>query len=280
METPLFSLVDPSRDLVEAWQVHFADCDRVAVVHGRFEEVDAYDCLVSPANSFGLMDGGVDAAITAFFGDQLMARVQERILMEFLGEQPVGTSMVVATGHAEHPWLAHSPTMRVPMDIRGTDHVYKAMLATIQAVARANELGAGIAHVVCPGLGTGYGRMSADEAARQMRAAYQTLLQVPAALTWRVAGAKQRQVGVRPGQPVAGGLNNLLRKWQSWDYAAFEVARSLGLTGGSAFGDYKAELWDPESPLRAFLLRSLEELVALGQLESRKSAEVEYRWKS
>ncbi|ECE9311446.1 phage tail protein, partial [Salmonella enterica subsp. enterica serovar Napoli] len=35
--------------------------------------------MVSTANSFGLMDGGVDAAITAYFGPQLQERVQRNI---------------------------------------------------------------------------------------------------------------------------------------------------------------------------------------------------------
>ncbi|MGB3240982.1 MAG: hypothetical protein WBB29_22045 [Geitlerinemataceae cyanobacterium] len=54
--------------------------------------MSAYDCLVSPANSFGMMDGDMDAAIVRYFGQSLMDRVQRRILDDYLGEQPVGTS--------------------------------------------------------------------------------------------------------------------------------------------------------------------------------------------
>jgi O-acetyl-ADP-ribose deacetylase (regulator of RNase III) len=67
----------------------------VEIVNGVFESLLEFDCLVSPANSFGLMDGGTDAAIVRFFGEELMERVQKRILAEYLGEQPVGTSMLV-----------------------------------------------------------------------------------------------------------------------------------------------------------------------------------------
>jgi O-acetyl-ADP-ribose deacetylase (regulator of RNase III) len=93
------------------------------VVHGRFETLEEFDCMVSAANSFGLMvpshfnihsvkfriphfiielltyesfccvrvcvclleDGGVDAAITIFFGKQLPERVQKYILTHFDG---------------------------------------------------------------------------------------------------------------------------------------------------------------------------------------------------
>ncbi len=83
------------------------------VVNNYFEWLPDFDCLVSPANSFGLMDGGMDAAIVRFLGSQVQERVQERILTEYLGEQPVGTSFIVETGHPKHPFLAHTPTMRL-----------------------------------------------------------------------------------------------------------------------------------------------------------------------
>ena len=229
LDTFRLTLVDPGADLVAAWRDQFLDCERVSAVQGRFEELEAYDCLVSPANSFGLMDGGVDAAITDYFGQQLMDRVQAQILERYLGEQPVGTCMLVETGHAEHKWLAHAPTMRVPMDIRGTDNVYYAMLAVMRTVVLANRDGAAIQHVACPGLGTGYGRMGAEETARQMRAAYDVLLRVPARLTWSVAAAKQRLVDVVPAQITAGGLDVHLRAWRTWDEAAFELARAIGM---------------------------------------------------
>ncbi|HXF58508.1 MAG TPA: hypothetical protein VN539_01680, partial [Candidatus Saccharimonadales bacterium] len=68
-------LVDPKPPIAEAFRLAFEGLPRVEVVTGRFEELPRFDCMVSAANSFGLMDGGVDAAITRFFGDALMDRV-------------------------------------------------------------------------------------------------------------------------------------------------------------------------------------------------------------
>jgi O-acetyl-ADP-ribose deacetylase (regulator of RNase III) len=151
--------------------------------------------MVSAANSFGLMDGGVDAAITEFFGVSLMARVQQRILDEYLGEQPVGTSLIVKTGHPQHPFIAHTPTMRVPMDISGTDKVYLAMWAMLLAV-RVHNGGASrpIRIVACPGLGTGTGRVPYREAARQMALAYRHFLNPPRQIDWEMAGLRHVQV--------------------------------------------------------------------------------------
>ncbi len=192
------TLVDPYGPLCAAWQEQFAELPNVEVVNGYFEQVSVYDCMVSPANSFGLMDGGVDAAITRYFGIGLMRRVQQRILDEFLGEQPVGTSLIVETGHSKHPFLAHTPTMRVPMPISRTDNVYTAMRAMLLAVRRHNlQSDRRIEIVVCPGLGTGVGQVPGDEAARQMALAYRHYLAPPQALNWRVA--TERQDAIRRG---------------------------------------------------------------------------------
>lgn len=190
-------LVDPNPEVVRGWRVEFEGERRATVMEGRFEDLGTFDCVVSPANSFGLMDGGVDLAITRFFGWDLMDRVQARILDEFLGEQPVGTSILVPTGHPDHPWLAHTPTMRVPMDIRGRDNAYLAMFAMLRAVHRFNASGPDrpIEVVACPGLGTATGRLSGPEGARQMGLAWRHYLDPPRTLSWPFARQRQTAIG-------------------------------------------------------------------------------------
>ncbi|MFO0662073.1 MAG: hypothetical protein U0165_19905 [Polyangiaceae bacterium] len=97
------TLVDPDIDLCEAWRTHFVECQGVDIVHGRFEQLDEYDCLVSAANSFGLMDGGVDGAITTYFGDGLMDRVQARFW---------------TSSWASNPWALVFLSKRSTQDIR------------------------------------------------------------------------------------------------------------------------------------------------------------------
>ncbi len=191
-------LVDPRGFLCTAWREYFADLPRVTILQRRFQEVLDFDCMVSPANSFGLMDGGVDAAIIDFFGAKLMSDVQQYILKEYLGEQPVGSSFIISTGHPKHPWLAHTPTMRVPMEITRTDNVYLAMWAMLRAVHQHNERQQlRIGKVVCTGLGTGTGQVPPREAARQMSLAYRHYLRPPQRIDWQFAA--QRQSDVRYG---------------------------------------------------------------------------------
>jgi O-acetyl-ADP-ribose deacetylase (regulator of RNase III) len=182
-------LVDPKSELCDAFHAAFKDLPNVEIVHGRFEKLKKFDCMVSAANSFGLMDGGVDAAITNYFGAQLMRRVQERIVAEYLGEQPVGTSIIVETNHADHPFIAHTPTMRVPMDIAMTDNVYVAMWAMLVAVYQHNLRDADkpINIVACPGLGTATGKVPYHQAAQQMAVAYKNFLNPPRNIGWPYA---------------------------------------------------------------------------------------------
>jgi len=189
-------LVDPHAELCAAWKKHFKNLPNVTTVNGRFEELPEFDCMVSAANSFGLMDGGVDLAIINFFGIDLMDRVQQHIITEYLGEQPVGTSFIVETNNPQHPFVAHTPTMRVPMPISRTDNVYKGMWAMLVAVHRHN-LGSAvkIETIACPGLGTLTGRVEPDEAARQMALAYRHYLWPPDLISWPFAQTRQHAIG-------------------------------------------------------------------------------------
>lgn len=188
-------LVDLNAELCEGWRIAFAGVENVEVVHGRFEAIPDFDCMVSAANSFGLMDGGVDLAIAKFFGPVLVAHVQQLILKEFAGEQPVGSSMLVATGHEQHRFLAHTPTMRVPKSISGTDNVYLAMRAMLIEVQREP----GIRTVACPGLGTLTGRVSARSAAAQMALAYDSVCNPPTDLVWPFASTREMAIALAVG---------------------------------------------------------------------------------
>ena len=132
-------LVDRGRDFTDVLRWQFREHPEVEIVCGRFEDLPTYDCVITAGNSFGLMDAGMDLAVVRHFGTHLMSAIQQRILDDYLGEQPVGTSIIVPTGHLNHPFVAHTPTMRAPMNIRGTDHVYVALWAALTAVHRHNR---------------------------------------------------------------------------------------------------------------------------------------------
>src|SRR5829696_10590365 len=93
-------LLHPEEAACDAFRRRFEGLPRVRVVQARFEELPPHDCFVTAGNSYGIMTAGIDAAVVRFFGRELMAAVQHRILDEYLGEQPIGTAFIQSTRHA------------------------------------------------------------------------------------------------------------------------------------------------------------------------------------
>ena len=188
-------LVHPDEAMCDAFRRRFAGLRGVRVVRGRFEDLEPHDCFVTAGNAFGLMTAGIDAAVVRFFGEELMARVQQRIRNDYFGEQPVGSAFVLETGHAAVPFLAHAPTMRVPGSIDGTDKVYCATWAALLAVQAYNGAnGSPIGTVAFPAMGTGFGGVPFDEAARQMAAAWRSYLEPPHRLDWEFVVERHKAV--------------------------------------------------------------------------------------
>ena len=70
--------VDTDGDLVEELRRAFASVADVTCTPGDILAV-ARHTLVSPANSYGFMDGGIDAAYSAFFGSQNCYRAMRAV---------------------------------------------------------------------------------------------------------------------------------------------------------------------------------------------------------
>jgi O-acetyl-ADP-ribose deacetylase (regulator of RNase III) len=169
-----YLLRDRNVAVVEAWRIEFAQAPDVEVSHGDIFDLSA-DALVSPANSFGFMDGGIDLVYSQHFGWGLQERLRERLRSEFDGELPVGQAVIVETLDQKIPFLISAPTMRIPMDVSDTVNAYLAFRAVIRAVRSHNaSKERPIESVLCPGLGTAVGRMPPQACARQMHYAYGT----------------------------------------------------------------------------------------------------------
>lgn len=196
-------LLHPEHEMCEAFQLRFAGLPRVHVVQGRFEDLQPHDCFVTAGNAFGLMTAGIDAAVVRRFGEALMKRVQQRIMDQYFGEQPVGSAFIVATDDPTLPFLAHAPTMRVPGSIEGTDKVYTATWAALLAIQAHNQTADHKIEVAAfPAMGTGFGGVPFSEAARQMAAAYRHFLAPPHRLDWDFVAERQLAICYDGGRQV------------------------------------------------------------------------------
>jgi O-acetyl-ADP-ribose deacetylase (regulator of RNase III) len=155
------------------------------------------DAVVSPANSFGFMDGGLDYALSERFGWSLQKRLQRQIQDRPMRELLVGEALVVATDDPKVPWLISAPTMRVPMQLRESINAYLAMKAILCA-ALAHRDEPLIRTVAIPGLGTGVGELNPATAARQMFMAYREVIQGRVAYPSGCGRAQQFHLALNP----------------------------------------------------------------------------------
>lgn len=188
-------LVHPDAEMCDAFRRRFDGLPHVRIVQGTFEDLEPHDCFVTAGNSYGIMTAGIDAAVIRRFGDELMQRVQLRIMDRYYGEQPIGTAFIEPTGDAAIPFVAHSPTMRTPGNIDGTDKVYLATWGALLEIAAHNRTSSARIEIAAfPAMGTGFGGVPFDEAARQMAAAYRHFLEPPHRLDWDTV--IQRQLAI------------------------------------------------------------------------------------
>jgi len=171
-------LIDRSVDLVEAWEKEFRNFETVESLNADYFSKEA-DAMVSPANSFGIMDGGLDDVIRDRLGNSVESNVQTIIEKDYFGELPVGSAIVVSTNRSDWRYLISAPTMRVPEDVSETLNAYYAFRATLNSVRLFNDRNPkkAIRSIICSGFGTGIGGMHPNVCAIQMRLAYESMQQ-------------------------------------------------------------------------------------------------------
>src|SRR5262249_24170718 len=134
------SLGDLSASVADRLAYHFHGVDAVEVILGNLLDLDC-DAVVSPANSFGDMGGGIDKAIGDFQGGEAQRRVMAAIRDQFLGELPVGAALVVELPTRRFPFVIAAPTMRIPGSVQGSLNAYFSMRAPLVAVLLYNTTG-------------------------------------------------------------------------------------------------------------------------------------------
>jgi O-acetyl-ADP-ribose deacetylase (regulator of RNase III) len=163
----IINLIDKNKEMCNCWSEFFNDCSDVLIHNTDFFSVKS-DCVVSPANSFGFMDGGLDLVISRKLGWSVQTMLQKQIKQNYGGELLVGQAELVETNNSDFPYLISAPTMRVPMIIKDTVNVYLASKAIFKILLNEKRINS----INISGLGTGVGQVSYNICAKQMKAAY------------------------------------------------------------------------------------------------------------
>jgi O-acetyl-ADP-ribose deacetylase (regulator of RNase III) len=166
-------LVDINPKMVKAWQDTFEENPEVEIVQGSMLECQV-SAWVSPTNSAGRMDGGLDLVIKNHLGASIENQVQADIKQRYGGKMQVGFSTCVATGRTLPRYLISTPTMVTSNeDVSDTLNVALACAAAFQAVHTQNEAEPGtVRSVALPGLGANTGRVPVEICADLMWTAY------------------------------------------------------------------------------------------------------------
>ena len=130
--------------------------------------------FVSPANSLGFMDGGIDLVLSRVMFPGVEARVKaaiaERGTTTLLGRPylPIGEAVVVPAA-PDGTRLVVAPTMWLPQDVRVTHNAYHATYAALRAASEAQPP---VRRLVFPGMTTGCGMVNSVIAVSMMAAAH------------------------------------------------------------------------------------------------------------
>ncbi|HEX7598678.1 MAG TPA: macro domain-containing protein [Polyangia bacterium] len=129
-------------------QIHIAKADITDM---------AVDAIVNPANSLGIMGGGVSAALSRKGGPSIQREAMS------LAPIAVGAAVVTTAGRLWCKHVIHAPTMEEPGTKVGVENARRATRAALIAAALR-----GFDVIAIPGLGTGLGGLDPAEAARAM----------------------------------------------------------------------------------------------------------------
>ena len=129
-------------------QIHIAKADITDM---------AVDAIVNPANSLGIMGGGVAGALSRKGGPSIQKEAMS------LAPIAVGAAVVTTAGKLWAKYIIHAPTMEEPGTKVGDENARRAARAALIA---ATLLGFDV--IAIPGLVTGLGGLDPSEAARAM----------------------------------------------------------------------------------------------------------------
>ena len=129
---------------------------RIVVLTGDItkQEVDA---IVNPANSLLVMGGGVAGAIKRVGGKEIEDEAVEHAPV------PVGEAVATAAGRLKAKYVIHAPTMERPAMRISERNVGLSVRGALKCAE-----GLEIRSIAFPGMGTGVGGLSLEEAARAM----------------------------------------------------------------------------------------------------------------
>jgi O-acetyl-ADP-ribose deacetylase (regulator of RNase III) len=153
----------------------FQDIPTISVILNTITN-GTYSTIISAGNSFAEMNGGVDGIINTHLSGYtpnkyIQEDVKAYINKYFMGELPVGQSILIPTNHPKHTRLIYTPTMRVAEDVSTTINAYLAFRSAL-LIMKMYSIQSASTPLFCSGAGC----MSTQKACLQMKEAYKSVI--------------------------------------------------------------------------------------------------------
>jgi O-acetyl-ADP-ribose deacetylase (regulator of RNase III) len=184
MNLPIVELCVPNASNYDIANTIFGDHPGFIVKNTGIVEAEAR-VIVSPGNSFGEMNGGVDGTINTHLSaystyHRMDWYVQSSINERFAGELPVGSHVIISViDHPKREWLIYTPTMRVAEEVSTGINAYLAFRSALLGAIDMNKIDKSdkkdFELIACPLFCTGAGSMNIHTACKQMREAYDSI---------------------------------------------------------------------------------------------------------
>ena len=138
-------------------------------------------CFVSPANSLGFMDGGIDLVLSREIMPGIEQKVKKCIqqlnVISSMGRPYLPIGSVITVPHDLNTHLIVTPTMFLPHDVRGTQNAYWSFFAALKMWRKLCTQKNKKFNLVVTSHCCGVGRMPGRESAEQMKRAYDDFIQ-------------------------------------------------------------------------------------------------------
>ncbi len=133
-----------------------SESKELCIFRGDITKVDC-EAVVNPANSYLVMGGGVAGALKRYGGVVIEEEARK------YAPVPVGEAVVTGGGRLKARYVIHAPTMERPAMRTTPEKVRRAVKAAMKVACEE-----GIVCVAFPGMGTGVGGVSSQDAAEVM----------------------------------------------------------------------------------------------------------------
>lgn len=143
-------------------------------------QVNGVKAIVCPGSSHGKQDA-TSSTLSCFTNGIPLTNVTQKLIdQRFLGQQPIGTALIIPclSAHQLVSFIVYAPTMMILEDVSTTYNAYSAFRAALLEIFKHNACQdtLNITSVICHGFTASAGLSNHEATAKQMRLAWDSLI--------------------------------------------------------------------------------------------------------